>query len=110
MNGLKNLQSAIDDQIKQVEEDVHTIEITSNDWVKRKSNHIKDCKVAKLHVAKAFTNWSSLWPALHFWLSTEQMCMQKSALSMTYLNGLVGEWRALRGIAADVKVNSLVCA
>jgi hypothetical protein len=103
MSDLQNLQDAIDQHISQVKNDVASIENTSEQFINEKMQHIDDCKLAKLNAIQSFSNWSEIWPALNIWLSKDQLALT-SFSSVSYLHGLVSEWRALRAIASEVKV------
>lgn len=102
---LRQLQSTIDSQIIQVDNDVYHMNKNIDNWLSQKLEMINKCQSSKERVEQSFFRWVKFWPALHIWLSAESS--DRSSLNgAATLQGLVGEWRALRSIATDIKLMS----
>lgn len=72
-------------------------------WEDNTKDVIFECNEAKNLCFKTFSRWSTLWPGLSLWLTSETD-INASISALASQQGLVGEWVSLRAIACEIKV------
>jgi hypothetical protein len=100
---IKNLKSSIREQIQSVHQNITAIGSLGCGWEDNTKEMIRECADIQNLCLKSFSRWSSVWPGLNLWLSSEgEITSSISALASQ--QGLIGEWVSLRAIACEIKV------
>jgi hypothetical protein len=103
---IQNLKSNIHEQIHSVRQNIAAIGSMGCGWEDDTKDAIKECEEVKNICFKTFSRWSSIWPGLNLWLSSEGE-NNSSISALASQHGLIGEWVSLRAIACEIKVLSL---
>lgn len=101
---IRNLKSSILEQIHSVRQNITAISSMGCGWEDDTKDVIKECEEIKNICFKTFSRWSSIWPGLNLWLSSEGE-INSSISALASQQGLVGEWVSLRAIACEIKVS-----
>jgi hypothetical protein len=104
---IKNLKSSIIEQIHSVRQNITAISSMGCGWEDDTRDVIKECEEVKNICFKTFSRWSSIWPGLNLWLSSEGE-INSSISALAAQHGLIGEWVSLRAIACEIKVSPLL--
>jgi hypothetical protein len=102
---LHGLEEDIAGQVAQINQDICDINSAFAEWSKGTDDKIASLEEQREKCYAAFDDWSTLWPGVHNVLSTEA-ALTASAKTVATLQGVIGEWRALRATALSVKVCS----
>mgnify|MGYP003384979058 FL=1 len=95
------------DQIKSVTQNIEKLGASTTDWEVERLKSLQQCEDAKDIALKSFSRFTNISVPTQMWLSSETHAT-KSMTAIADLQGLVGEWSALRAIATEIQV--LYCA
>lgn len=91
------------DQIQSVTQNIEKLNLSTSDWEREQLKSLQQCEDAKEIALKSFSRFTSISVPTQMWLSSEGHAT-KSMTAIADLQGLVGEWSALRSIAAEIQV------
>ena len=94
---------SITDQMSSVASNIDTLRSGAREWERGRLRALQICEDAKQTALKSFSRFVNISAPTQMWLSNE-VPATKSMTAMADLQGLVGEWSALRAVAAEIQV------
>jgi hypothetical protein len=96
------------EQIDSVTKNIETLTSSTVDWERERLKSLQQCEDAKETALKSFSRFTNISAPTQMWLSSE-VNATKSMTATADLQGLVGEWSALRAIATEIQVMFPLC-
>jgi len=100
---LHGLEEDIASQVDKINSDICDINTAFGEWSNSTDESMAELEESRENCFAAFDDWSSLWPGVYSTLNTETS-LTASAKTVATLQGVIGEWRALRATALSVKL------
>jgi hypothetical protein len=91
------------EQIDSVAANIDKLASSSSEWEGECMRSLQQCEDAKESALKTFSRFVNISAPTQMWLSSE-VHATKAMTAMADLQGLVGEWSALRAIASEIQV------
>lgn len=103
---LDSLKISMSEQIDSVTANIDSLRASSSLWELERVKSLQSCEEAKEAALKSFSRFVNISSPTQMWLSSE-VHATRSMTAMADLQGLVGEWSALRAVAAEIQVRPL---
>ena len=100
---LDGLEGDMTEQVNKINTDIEEIDSAFAKWAESVDETINDMRLKKENCYSVFEDWATLWPGIHNWLDSETTSIV-SGKTVSTIQGVIGEWRALRAIALAIKV------
>ena len=103
------MKVSIAEQIDSVTNNIEDLRASNAEWEQSRLQSLQQCEDAKERALSHFLRLTNISAPTQIWLSSE-VGATKSMTAMADLEGLVGEWSALRSVAAEIQVSTTCCA
>lgn len=100
---MNSLKASMADQISSVTQNIELLSSSTVGWEIDRLKSLQQCEDAKELALKSFSRFTNVSVPTQMWLSSE-VHATKTMTALADLQGLVGEWSALRSIAAEIQV------